>query len=251
METAGSYALLLVAGLAAGVTNVIAGGGSFITLPVLILLGLPPGVANATNRVGIVVQDLAAVWSFDRDGVLDRRAALAAAVPGTVGAGLGAWLALRTSDAALLKILPLLMVVLSLASLWTPSRPVRENGWPRGGRASAPWPVVGFFFAGVYGGFIQAGVGFLFLALTSLLGLDLVRGNAVKVLSILPIAAVALAIFAWHGKVEWITGSVLALGFLAGGLLGARWTVLKGHRWVRGVVTAAIILFALRLLLAS
>ncbi|MCZ6727144.1 MAG: TSUP family transporter [Acidobacteria bacterium] len=248
MEVGGTYLFLLAAGLVAGVINVIAGGGSFITLPILIFLGVPPGVANATNRVGIVAQDLAAVWSFDRKGVLDRRAAVWAAVPATVGAGLGAWLALRTSDALFLEILPLLMVALSLGSLWMPRRP--SGGEARSGSSIGPLPTLGFFLAGVYGGFVQAGVGFLFLALTSILGLDLVRGNAVKVLSILPLTALALAIFAWDGRVEWLTGGVLALGFLAGGLFGARLTVLKGHRWVRAVVTATILVFALELLLA-
>lgn len=248
MEVSGTYLLLFVAGLVAGVINVIAGGGSFITLPILIFLGVPPGVANGTNRVGIVAQDLAAVWSFDREGVLDRRAAVWAAVPATLGAGLGAWLALRITDALFLEILPLLMVGLSLTSLWTPRRPSGEEARPGSGIGALP--TLGFFLAGVYGGFVQAGVGFLFLALTSILGFDLVRGNAVKVLSILPLTALALAIFAWNGRVEWLTGGVLALGFLAGGLLGARLTVLKGHRWVRAVVTATILVFALKLLLA-
>lgn len=245
METAGGYALLLAAGVAAGALNVIAGGGSFLTLPLLMFLGLPPGIANATNRLGIVVQDLAAVWSFDRSGVLDRRAALWAALPATLGAGLGALLALRVSDALFVRLLALLMIALSLGSLWTPPR--REAGGAGTGAVVAR--TAGFFVVGIYGGFVQAGVGFLFVALTTLVGLDLVRGNAVKVLSILPMTALALAIFAWNGRVEWVTGSVLAVGFLVGGLLGARWTILKGHRWVRGVVTAAILLLAIKLLL--
>jgi uncharacterized membrane protein YfcA len=249
MAALGSYLLLLAAGLAAGVINVVAGGGSFITLPALIFLGLPPGIANGTNRLGIVVQDLAAVWSFDRKGVLDRRLAWRAAVPATVGSAAGALLAQRTSDAVFLQILPWLMVVLSLASLWTP-RMRQEAERSRASRAaSVAASTLGFFGAGVYGGFVQAGVGFLFLALTTLLGLDLVRGNAIKVLAILPLATVALAIFAWNGKVEWFMGSLLAVGFLVGGLLGARLTVLKGHRWVRAVVTATILVFALKLLL--
>jgi len=248
MEGYATYALLLAAGLAAGVTNVLAGGGSFITLPVLIFLGLPPGIANGTNRLGIVVQDLAAAWSFDRQGVLDRRVAARAAVPATLGSGLGALVALETSDALLLDILPWLMVVLSLASLWKPPTREGEGTWYSLGSPAGIASTLGFFVAGVYGGFIQAGVGFLFLGLTTLLGIDLVRGNAIKVLSILPIAALALAIFAVNGKIDWLMGGVLAVGFLAGGLLGARLTVLKGHRWVRVFVTVTILVFAFKLL---
>lgn len=250
-EAMGSWALLLAAGLAAGMINVLAGGGSFITLPVLIFFGLPPGVANGTNRLGIVVQDLAAVWSFDRQGVLDRRMAARAAIPATLGAGAGALLALRTSDALLLDILPWLMVALALGSLWRPTPPDEKRPMSKLTSPAGVASTLGFFAAGVYGGFIQAGVGFLFLALTTLLGLDLVRGNAIKVLSILPLAVVALVIFAANDRVDWLVGSLLAVGFLAGGLIGARLTVLKGHRWVRAVVTLAILAFALRLLLMN
>jgi len=248
MEIAATYALLLAAGLAAGVLNVLAGGGSFLTLPILIFMGLPPGVANATNRIGIVAQDLAAVWSFDRHGVLDRKAVLWAALPATLGGGVGAWLSLQVADEVFVRILAFLMIALSLTSLWQPR--------PREGEAGPLGPIarrlrfVGFLLVGIYGGFVQAGVGFLFLGLTTALRLDLVRGNAVKVLSILPMTLLALLLFAWNGRVEWVTGCVLAVGFLAGGLLGARLTLAKGHRWLRGVVTAAIVLLALRLLLS-
>ena len=104
---------------------------------------------------------------------------------------------------------------------------------------------------GVYGGFVQAGVGFLVLAATSMAGLDLVRGNAVKVLSILAFTVVSLALFDSQGKVEWITGLVLAAGTFTGGLIGVRLTVLKGHGWIKRFVTAAIIILALKLLLTG
>ena len=104
-----------------------------------------------------------------------------------------------------------------------------------------------FFAVGIYGGFVQAGVGFFILAVTSAVGLNLVRGNAVKVLTVLCFTALSLALFAWQGKVDWLMGLTLAAGTIIGGLVGARLTVLKGHRWVRGVVTVTIILFALKL----
>jgi uncharacterized protein len=247
VDDLGSLALLLAGGFVAGALNVVAGGGSFITLPLLIFLGLPPGVANATNRLGIVAQNLGAVLAFDRRGVLDRSAAAWAAIPATAGGAVGAFLSLRVSDAAFVQLLALLMVALSLASLWTP-RP-HEAAAGAGGALFLAARAGGFFLVGIYGGFVQAGVGFLLLALTSALGLDLVRGNAVKVLVVLPLTAVSLAIFAWHGRVAWGTAALLAIGYLGGGLLGARWTVLKGHRWLRRVVTATILVFAAKLLL--
>lgn len=246
----GAYLLLFAAGVIAGVLNVIAGGGSFLTLPILMFLGLPPGVANGTNRVGILLQNVGAVWSFQRHGVLDWRSVLWAAAPSIPGAALGVWLALVVSDHAFKRILALLMVTLSLWTLWSKRRghsttAMTGTDSPSSGR----WAGIGiaFFLIGVYGGFVQAGVGFLILAATTAAGLDLVRGNAVKVLTVLCFTALSLALFAWNGRVDWVMGLVLAAGTTLGGLAGVRLTVLKGHRWVRGVVTVTMILFALRL----
>ncbi len=244
MEWWGAWLALFAVGAAAGTLNVIAGGGSFLTLPVLILLGLPPGVANGTNRVGIVVQNVGAVLGFRRHGLREPGALAWAALPASAGALLGTWLALEIADDAFRRVLAFLMVAITLLTLWDP---VARYSGPARPRPRAALLAAGFFVAGIYGGFIQAGVGFLILAVTTLAGLDLVRGNAVKVLAILVFTALSLAIFAWQGRVEWLPGLVLAAGNLIGGLLGVRLTVLKGHRWVRGVVTAAVVLLAVRL----
>ncbi len=249
MESWLQIPLLFVVGAVAGTLNVIAGGGSFLTLPVLIFLGLPPGIANATNRVAIFLQNVGAVWSFKRFGVLDTRSLLWAAIPATLGAIPGTWLALSISDRAFQRILALLMVVVTLWTLWSgrskPTEAVEPETTPHllalGG---------GFFVAGAYGGFVQAGVGFLVLAVTTAAGLDLVRGNAVKVLTILCLTGISLAIFAWQGRVDWMVGFSLASGTIVGGLVGARLTVRRGHQWLQRVVTATILIFAAKLWLA-
>ncbi len=239
----GLHVLLFLAGLVAGTLNVIAGGGSFLTLPLLLFAGLPVAVANGTNRVGILLQNVGAVWGFHRHRVLDWRWALAAALPALVGAGIGTALALMVGELAFRRILASLMVALTL---WTLVGPQPEPGsTPRS--PSHPGLLLGFFVVGLYGGFVQAGVGFLILACTSFAGLDLVRGNAVKVLTVLTFTALSLAIFAWQGNVEWALGLSLAAGTVLGGQLGVRLTVLKGHRWVRVVVTATVVIFAIRL----
>jgi uncharacterized membrane protein YfcA len=234
-----SLLLLFAVGCLAGTLNVLAGGGSFLTLPVLLFLGLPAPLANGTNRVAILLQNTGAVWSFSRQGVLDRGALLWAALPATAGAVLGAWLALDVGELAFRRLLAVLMVVLSAGSLWSPRR--------RKVARRPAWMPLAFFAVGVYGGFIQAGVGFLVLAVTTAAGLDLVRGNAVKVLAILCWTVAALGVFAAAGSVDWQLGAALAAGNLAGGVTGARLTVLKGHRWVKAVVTVTAILFALGL----
>jgi len=277
--------VLFLVGVVSGALNVVAGGGSFLTLPVLIFVGLPASVANGTNRVGIWLQNAGAVWGFDRHRVLAWRWAAWAAVPATVGAGLGTWGALVVSDEAFRKTLAFLMVAISLWTLADPlgrgrkgapeGPPAGPGGEPPGSGATPPdgggaaaessvapprrsragfppgarrWALAaGFFAVGVYGGFVQAGVGFLILAVTTLGGLDLVRGNAVKVLSILAFTTLSLAIFVQQGKVDWPLGLALAAGSLAGGQLGVRLTVLKGHRWIKAVVTAAVVVFAVKL----
>lgn len=240
------YPLLAILGLVAGTLNVLAGGGSFLTLPMLIFLGLPAGVANGTNRVGILIQNVSAVRRFQQEKVFDRRAALWSALPATFGAGLGTWIALYIEDADFQRILAFLMVAVTLISFWTPSR-TDDDAVDEVPRQAYGTLAAGFFVVGLYGGFVQAGVGFLILAATTFAGLDLVRGNAVKVLAVLCFTALSLTIFAWNGKVHWPYGLALAAGTFFGGQLGARLTVLKGHRWVKRLVTAAILVFAVRL----
>ena len=245
LVAAASWVALFAAGLAAGVINVVAGGGSFLTLPVLIFLGLPATVANATNRVAILLQNVAAVPGFHRHRVLRWRWSLAVSVPAVAGAVAGTWAALEIGDEAFERVLALLMVAISLWTLLAPGRPD-----PGDAPLRSPWSpglVAAFFVIGFYGGFVQAGVGFLVLAATTWAGLDLVRGNAVKVLAILVFTLVSLALFAAGGEVRWAVGLVLGAGSVVGGLLGVRLTVLKGHRWLRAVVTGAVIVFAVLL----
>lgn len=245
MEGSLGYAVLFGAGLVAGTINVLAGGGSFLTLPLLIFFGLPPTVANATNRIGVLLQNVGAVWGFHRHGVLDWKSVAWAAGPATLGAVVGTWMALGVGDQTFQRILAFLMVAVTLWSLWNPlkGRADKAQGGPRAGLLA-----VGFFFVGVYGGFVQAGVGFFILAATTLAGLDLVRGNAVKVLSVLLLTSVSLAIFAGHGKVDWVLGLALGAGNTVGGFVGVRLAVRRGHEWLRKVVTACILFFAVLLL---
>ena len=243
MDDAAAYALLIAAGIVASIVNVLAGGGSFLTLPILIFLGLPSVVANATNRVGVLMQNVSAVWGFHSAGVLDWRWALIASVPAVIGSAIGTWAALYVGDELFRRILAIVMVVITLATLFAPD--------PRpdlAARSSRSWVVVvGFFLVGVYGGFLQAGVGFLVLAITTWSGLDLVRGTAIKIVAVLLVTVLALAIFAINGTIHWPMGIALAVGNTIGGLIGVRLAVAKGHRWLKGVVTVTIIAFAIRL----
>jgi uncharacterized protein len=242
------YMLLFGAGAVAGVVNVIAGGGSFLTLPVLIFLGLPPTVANGTNRVAILCQNVGAVWSFHRRATLAWDSLVWAALPATAGSFLGVWLALNVSDALFQRMLAIFMVILALWVFWDPHRGAASSGGrPTLGSLRRILLVVAFLLVGVYGGFVQAGVGFLVLAATTEAGYDLVRGNAIKVLCILVFTTLSLGGFVLEGRVEWIPGLWLGAGSLLGGLLGVHWTVARGHAWVKRFVTVTILVFAVLL----
>lgn len=240
-------AALFSVGLVSGALNVVAGGGSFITLPVLIFLGLPAGEANGTNRVGVLAQNLAGVWGFHRSRLMRWRWGLAVSVPAMFGAALGAWLALQMTDFAFRRLLAVAMLAMTLWTTWTTATPS-----PVGGRDTdtSPWHpgvMLAFFAIGVYGGLVQAGVGFAVLAVTSLAGMDLVKGNGVKLLAVLLVTALSLAILASGGAVRWSFGLALGAGNVLGALAGVRLAVTKGHRWIQRVVTATVLLFAVLL----
>jgi uncharacterized membrane protein YfcA len=243
--------MLFAAGLVAGSINVVAGGGSMITLPLMIFLGLPPTVANGTNRVAILVQNVGAVWGFSRRGFFETPWLRFVAPPAILGALLGTWMGVVIGDAPFQRILAVVMVLVAVWTVWKPPRsgegaPVDPAGLSRKARTL----FLGvFFLVGVFGGFIQAGIGFLILGATSALGLDLVRGNALKVLLVLLFTPLALAGYAMAGRVDWAMGIALACGNLVGSQVGVRFTVLKGHAWVRRVVVVMVVLFALRLLI--
>lgn len=243
--------LLFTVGLVAGVVNVIAGGGSFLTVPLMIFLGLPATVANGTNRLAIITQNVGAVWSFQKKGLISREWLVMGAPAAVIGALIGTFAAVRIGDLAFQRVLAVMMVALTAWTLWKPLPKTagEAGGVPTGGRRVAF--IAGFFVVGLYGGFIQAGVGFIMLALTTAGGLDLIRGNAVKVTLALLFTPLTLLVFAMSGKVDWGMAVWLAAGNYMGGLAGVHVQVLKGHAWVRNVVTATIVLFAVRLLLGG
>lgn len=237
-------AALFAVGIVSGALNVVAGGGSFLTLPVLIFLGLPAGVANGTNRVGVLAQNLAGVWGFHRSSAMAWRWGLSASVPAMAGAALGAWLALRMPDFAFQRLLSVAMLVMTL---WTVTYPPAREGRDT---LTSPWHpgvVLAFVAIGVYGGLVQAGVGFAVLAATSLAGMNLVQGNAVKLLTVLLLTGLSLAIFASGGAVHWSFGLALAAGNVLGALVGVRLAIAQGHRWIQRVVTVAVVIFAILL----
>lgn len=221
--SAGAVAVLCATGFAAGVVNTIAGGGSNLTVPALMMLGMPADIANGTNRVAVLLQSAAGAAAFDRRGMLDRPAALPVLLPAVGGGAVGAALAALLPNLYLKPVLLLSILLMSAAILALPDADAPPPGAPGpspAGRRGAWW---GLFAAGVYGGFAQAGVGFLLLgALVGCLRYDLMRANALKLVCSLAFTAVSLAVFAAFGQVRWLPGLVLAAGAAAGSLAAVR-----------------------------
>jgi uncharacterized protein len=236
--------VLALAGAVAGALNVIGGGGSFLILPLLLFAGLPATLANGTNRVGVLTQNLGGLAGFHRHGKVDWKWSLAASVPALIGAALGVWLALQLPNVAFKRSLSIAMLALTL---WSVLKPADTSGERE---IKSPWHpgvMLGFFVVGVYGGFIQAGVGFVVLAVTSYAGLDLLRGNAAKLLTVMLITLLSLVVFASSSQVDWPRGLALSVGTLGGSFYGVHLAVFKGQAWLQRVVTATVVLGAVLL----
>lgn len=244
------FAILFVAGAISGFINILAGGGSLLTLPILIFLGLPAATANGTNRIAILIQSLAGVAGFHQLKVFPWRIGLLAAVPALLGALVGANLAVDISDAVFKQILAGLMLAMLILISFDPSKRLRENRRPVTGLWRV-WFTLGFFGVGIFGGFIQAGVGFLIITLMLLAGFDLVVTNAVKVLVTMIFTIAALAVFILNGEMNYLLGVSLGAGSAVGGWLSTRFAVRKGHAWVRAFVMMMVAIFAAKLLLDS
>ncbi|PMR67046.1 sulfite exporter TauE/SafE family protein [Halomonas heilongjiangensis] len=239
---------LLVIGMVAGFINVLSAGGSMLTLPLLMFLGLSPQVANGTNRVSIVLQSVTAVASFLRAGAHHVGLSLRLSVPAVAGSLLGAWLALRVSDALFETLL--IVVMAGSAVLMLLPQP-RLDTRPLTADRLTPLVYLAMFAIGLYGGFIQVGVGILFIVvLYRMLRIDLGQVNAFKVLIILVYTLPALAVFLYHDQVRWGFGLVLAAGSMLGAWLGVKVNVSpRGALWVKWLTIAVIAAIILRLLL--
>jgi uncharacterized membrane protein YfcA len=243
--------LLFGTGIAAGFLNTVAFGGSLIALPVLIFLGLPTAVANGTNRIAIFFQNFSAIMGFRRKGVSDFSYSILLTVPAVIGAGVGAIIAVDIKDSLFQLILAAVMIVMLVLTLLNPTERLKDR-MESGDRRSKIIAMIVFFFIGIYGGFIQAGVGLLVItALRLLTGMDLVRINAIKVFVIFFYTVLALGIFIINGKVNWYLGPTLAVGNACGAWLGSHWAVAKGDKWIKVILIVAVIAFAIRLIWQS
>lgn len=230
--------LLLGVGLAAGIINTLAGGGSLLTLPLLIFMGLPPHVANGTNRIGIVIQALVGTAGYRSKGVSTFPFNLYLGISAFFGALIGAQIAVDIRGELFNKILAIIMLIVVAVIVLKPKAKALNVPERLTGRYLL-YAIVGFFFIGIYGGFINAGIGFIIiLFLNNVNHLSLIRSNATKVALVFVYSIGALGLFAFNGAVDWLTGLVLAFGSSFGAWWSSRWSVAQGE----GIIKAAMVI---------
>lgn len=242
-----AYIGVLLAGIGAGYINTMAGSGSLITLPLLIFLGLPPTVANGTNRVGVLVQTFAATASFQRQKVLDWGNSVHLVGASVLGSIVGALIAVDLNEEVMRRTIGVLMLVMLVVLFVQPKKWLKGRPDALEKRPSLTQLLV-FFGIGIYGGFIQAGVGiFLLAGLVLSVGYDLVHANAVKSLIVFAFTIAALIVFVLNDQVDWVMGIMLAIGNGFGGWIAARTAVQKGASFVRWLLIAVVFVSALNL----
>jgi uncharacterized protein len=241
--------LAIVGGFTAGCVNTVAGSGSLITLPILVMLGLPSPIANGTNRVGVVVQSVIAAATLGRAGQIPWRRARSPLVFAFLGACLGAVLATFTEERGTDLAIGIVMVVMCLVTLVQPKRWLEDSLSTMEFRWWSHGPL--FFVIGVYGGFVQAGVGVLLLfGLVMGLGMDPRRANGMKILITLVFTTAALGIFVAQDQVYWPFGALMAVGQGAGAWVAARFLVESEAApvWIRRIVVLVTIVAAFKFL---
>lgn len=240
------YPILVLAGILTGFINTLAGSGSLITLPLLMFMGLPANVANGTNRIGIFLQSAVGAASFRHSRVFEYREGLWLSLPATIGSLIGAIAAVNLNTRIMEAIIGGLLLFMFFIVLYKPEKWITEKAGTIDGRPKI-WQLVIFFFIGLYGGFIQAGVGFILLAgLVFGAGVNLTKANALKVFIVFVYTSVAIVVFVLNKQVNYLAGFVLASGSMIGAYIATKFALKSGPRIVRIILLIIIFISALK-----
>ncbi|TFG75251.1 MAG: sulfite exporter TauE/SafE family protein [Flavobacteriales bacterium] len=247
MEAWYHYVLLIGVGFLVGFINTVAGGGSLISLPVLIFLGLPPSLANGTNRVAVVIQNALGTAGFKSKGVSTFPFNIYLALSAIFGSVLGAYIAVDLEGETFNRILAIIMIIVVLLILFKPKMKLEEMQERITGKHL--WiGILAFFFFRIYGGFINAGLGIIIILFLHYVNrMTLIRANATKVVVVFIYTAAALGVFIFHDKVNWEIGLILAIGNGTGAWVASRVSVEKGDGFIKTFMVIVVMVLAVRL----
>lgn len=245
------YLAAIAAGFGAGFINTLAGNGSSLTLPLLIFMGLPPTVANGTNRIGVILQTLVSTGTYHRAEAMPWRDALFLIAPAALGGLIGARIAVDLDQEKMRLAIGAMLLLTFFLILLRPERWLQ--GRPQGARPLRWFDWIFFFAIGIYGGFIQAGVGiFLLVALVLSLGHNLVRGNAIKSFLVLALNLVALVVFVRSHQVNWLLGFILGIGQILGAWMAARLATQHWAQvWVYRLLLVVVVISSIQMFLGA
>jgi uncharacterized protein len=240
--------ILVIAAFAAGAINSIAGGGTLITFPVLIWLGLDPKVANATSTVALWPGLFGGLYGYRRELENSSRILFRLGLTSVIGGAVGAWLLIFTPSPIFASLVPFLILFATILFMMQGTITKRLRLQPIVDEPQAKWwlgEIVFQFFSSIYGGYFGAGNGILMLAAMGILGLhDINRANGIKNFLGICINSIAVLSFALMNLVVWSDALLMAVGALLGGYCGASMAVRIGQRWVRrGIVVIGFVIF--------
>jgi len=242
------YILVIIVGFFVGFINTLAGGGSILSLPLLIFLGLPANVANGTNRIGVLFQSITAAGSFNKFKVVSFKQSVLFAIPSVIGAIIGAFFAVNIDKSMLEKAIGVILVFMFFVILYKPEK------WLYGIENLKSTPsilqIIIFFFIGIYGGFIQLGVGYFYIAALVLsAGINIIKANAIKVFIIGLFTLTAIPIFIFNNQVNFELGFLLAIGNIIGAYFATKASIKWGAKFVQLILLITIIISAIKLLI--
>ena len=247
MAELGVFLILVAGGAVAGFLNVLAGGGSALTIPLLIFMGYDATVANGSNRIAIQVEALMAVATFRHNRQSDFPLSIKLALMTLPGGILGAFYAVKIDDALFTRILGLVMILIVL-SLLLPKQKIVEHARTHHWKGWLAWHVM--FGVGFYGGFIQAGVGFVIMAtLLHLFSMKLTDVNMHKVFIVMVFTVPAVIMFIATGNIDWFAATALSIGMAAGTWIAVKASIRGGERIIRGTLAVALLVIGVKLFL--
>ena len=241
------YPFLVLVGCIVGVVNTMAGGGSLITLPILIFLGLPSNVANGTNRIGLIMTAFSANMGYKSKGISTFPFSSYIGFFALIGSLIGAYIAIDINDKLFNKILSIIMIIVILLIIFSPQILKVDLNERIKGKSLVVSCFI-FFIIGIYGGFVNAGIGFIIMLFLNLYNrMNLIRVNATKSAVILIYTIGAFLTFLVNDLVNFGYGFSLGFGTVFGAWWASRYSVKKGETVIRIFLVISVLLFSFKL----
>lgn len=240
--------LLIISGIMVGFINTLAGGGTVISISLFMFLGLPPVVANGTNRIPIIFQTLTAVFLYQKKKLIDWNKGIKLSIPIVLGNITGALLANVLPSKIFSYAFAVIVLLFGLSMIFDPNKWIHEN------KELQIKPVtiiqyLTYFFLGIYGGFAHVGIGYMYLGMLVLVsGYDLMKANVLKIVFVMLSVPFSLVVFASQGHVDWGAGLIHSIGNIIGASIGVNFAIKKNINFVRYIVLSLVLLVILQLL---